>query len=176
MKMSVTADGSTPASASDAGNWPAPGPKAPPAPVSNSSTLSPDFTSSGSMVSEILSGGRPLALSTAATSSGLRPTPNVLLSLGPSMPPSRNATADNSPILNACAFSGFGAGGGASATGGGGASAGAGASAGFEHAASVAAANKARHIRRRVGRSMESSWIWGGRILGCQERQIKFDA
>ena len=90
---SVTVAGSTPASMNDAGNLPAPGPKLPAAPVSNNSTLSAVFTSSGWMESGSLSVATLLAESTAATSSGLSPTPKIALSFGGSKAPSRRAMA-----------------------------------------------------------------------------------
>src|SRR5687768_12765298 len=88
------------------------------------------------MSSLSLSVGCPAALSTAATSAGVRPTPKTLLSLGSSRSPSRSARADSSPILNA-PESCFAAG-GDSAAAGGTAAAGAGSSAVFEQPASVA--------------------------------------
>src|SRR5881394_3636610 len=145
MKMSVTPPGSTPASASAAARLPAFGPKLLPAPVSNSSTRSAVLTSSGSRSRWILSVGCPAALSSALTSSGVRPTPKILLSLGNSSLPSRNAVAESSPMVKDLNVASFGGGGGASAAGaGGGVVCAAGGSAGLEQAASTTAATKAR--------------------------------
>ena len=155
MKMSVTLAGSTPAAASEVDSLPAPGPKTDPAPVSNSSTRSVALTSSGWIVSCSLSVGCPAAPRTAATSSGVRPTPKTLLSFGSSMLPSLSAMAERSPIMNSSTPSFFTAGGladtGASA---GVAVVGAGASSFFEQAASMnGAATATTSATSRIERS-----------------------
>jgi len=72
---------------------PAPGPMLPPAPVSNSITRSEVFTSSGCRESSKWSAGSLAACSSPATSAGVWPTPNTLLSFGSEIVPSRSAIA-----------------------------------------------------------------------------------
>src|SRR5690606_27648285 len=77
----------------------------PPAPVSNRYTRSPSRTSSGCTLRCSWSVSSPAAASTPATSSGVRPTPNTLLSLGTDIPPSRSAAACSVPIWKAWTLS-----------------------------------------------------------------------
>src|SRR5262245_59290146 len=95
------------------------------------------------MLSASLSVGCPAAASTAATSSGVRPTPSTLLSLGTSIPPSRSAMAGSSPMLNVLTFAGAGAGAGAASATGAAAASGGGASSFLEQATSRVATAKA---------------------------------
>src|SRR6185295_13347686 len=142
--------GSMPASASDAVSRPLPGPKLPAAPVSNSRTLSPLFTTSGCSPSDSLSVGRLAAARTALTSSGVLPRPKTFWSFGNSSAPSRTAQAESSPTLNS--YASFGFGGGASATGAGAGTAASsyGASAGLEHAARTHAVSVTRNVLNAI--------------------------
>src|SRR5688572_14035192 len=140
MKMSVIVAGATPAVAIDADNLPALGPMLAPAPASNSSTRSGVCTSNVCSESSRRSVGKAAAASTAATSAGVRPTPNTLLSLGNERVPSSNDTAENSPSVKVRTLAAAAAGSIDSPSGSGGADG------RTEHAASAMTATAANEV------------------------------